>query len=138
MSARGADQCHTRTTRPNEIWQTFKMIGWGWMYLSTALDDFSRYIIAWKLCTSMRVEDVTDTLDFSLAAFGCDHAAVLNKPRLLSDNGPSHIAGELADCSEANKMSHVLGSPRHPQTRQNRALAPDPEELHPAGKRLPA
>ncbi len=35
------------------------MIGWGWFYLSTILDDFSRYIIAWKLCTTMKAEDVT-------------------------------------------------------------------------------
>jgi len=53
---KAADQFHTKTTRPNEMWQTdftyFKIIGWGWMYLSTVLDDFSRYIIAWKLCTN--------------------------------------------------------------------------------------
>ena len=35
----------------------FKIIGWGWYYLSTILDDYSRYIIAWKLCTNMRAED---------------------------------------------------------------------------------
>ena len=50
---KAADQFHAKTTRPNEMWQTdftyFKIIGWGWMYLSTVLDDFSRYIIAWKL-----------------------------------------------------------------------------------------
>ncbi|WP_328286686.1 DDE-type integrase/transposase/recombinase [Paracoccus aminophilus] len=65
------------------------MIGWGWMYLSTVLDDFSRDIIAWKLCTSMRAEDVTNTLDLAPAASGCDSATVLHKPRLLSDNGPA-------------------------------------------------
>jgi putative transposase len=27
-----------------------KVIGWGWFYLSTVLDDYSRYILAWKLC----------------------------------------------------------------------------------------
>jgi putative transposase len=103
----GCRSFHTKTTRPNEMWQTdftyFKIIGWGWMYLSTVLDDFSRYIIAWKLCTNMRAEDVTDTLDIALAASGCDHAAVLHKPRLLSDNGPSYIAGELAEYIEARK-----------------------------------
>ena len=97
---KAADQFHTKTTRTNEMWQTdftdFKIIGWGWIYLSTVLDDFSRYIIAWKLCTNMRVEDETDTLDLSLAASGCDSAKVLHKPRLLSDNGSSYIAGELA------------------------------------------
>ena len=30
---------------------------------------------------------------------GCDQAHVRHKPRLLSDNGPSYIAGELADTS---------------------------------------
>ena len=117
---KAASEFTDKTTRPNEMWQTdftyFKIIGWGWMYLSTVLDDFSRYIIAWKLCTNMRAEDVTDTLDLALAASGCDHATVLHKPRLLSDNGPSYIAGELAEYIEANKMSHVRGAPMHPQT----------------------
>ena len=117
---KAADQFHTKATRVNEMWQTdftyFKIIGWGWMYLSTVLDDFSRYIIAWKLCTNMRAEDVTDTLDLALKASGCDHATVLHKPRVLSDNGPSDIAGELAEYIEARKMSHVRGEPMHPQT----------------------
>ena len=81
---KAADQFHTKTTRPNEMWQTdftyFKIIGWGWMYLSTVLDDFSRYIIAWKLCTNMCAEDVTDTLDRALKASGCDQAAVRQWP----------------------------------------------------------
>jgi transposase InsO family protein len=64
----------------------------------------------------MRTEDATDTLDLALAVSGCDGATVLHKPRLLSDNGPSRIAGELAEYIEANKMSHVRGAPMHPQT----------------------
>ena len=117
---KAANEFHTKTTRPNQMWQTdftyFKIIGWGWMYLSTVLDDYSRYIIAWKLCATMRAEDVTDTLDMALAASGCDQAHVRHKPRLLSDNGPSYIAGELADYIEARSMSHVRGAPMHPQT----------------------
>jgi putative transposase len=117
---KAANEFHTKTTRANEMWQTdftyFKIIGWGWIYLSTVLDDFSRYIIAWKLCTTMKAADVTDTLDMALAASGCDSATVLHKPRLLSDNGPSYIARELADYIEAQNMSHVRGAPMHPQT----------------------
>ena len=64
----------------------------------------------------MCASDVTDTLDLALAASGCDSAKVLHKPRLLSDNGPSYIAGELAEYIEARKMSHVRGAPCHPQT----------------------
>ena len=53
-----------------------KVIGWGWMYLSTILDDYSRYIIAWKLCTSMKAEDVSETLELALKASGCDLTTV--------------------------------------------------------------
>jgi transposase InsO family protein len=48
------------------MWQTdftyFKIIGWGWYYLSTILDDYSRYIIHWELCSSMKAEDVKRTV----------------------------------------------------------------------------
>jgi len=66
------------------------IVGWRWFYLSTTLDDFSRYIISWELCTNMRAEDVTDMLDLALQASGCDQVHVFHKPRLLSDNGSSY------------------------------------------------
>jgi transposase InsO family protein len=115
-----ADEFKDKTKRPNQLWQTdftyLKVIGWGWFYLSTILDDYSRYIIAWKLCTTMKSGDVTDTLDLALQASGCDQATVLHKPRLLSDNGSSYISGELADWLEDQQMDHVRGAPYHPQT----------------------
>lgn len=92
------------------------MIGWGWFYLSTILDDYSRYIIAWKLCTTMKAADVTDTLDLALDASGCDQAMVVHKPRLLSDNGSSYVAADLADYLDDKGMDHVRGAPHHPQT----------------------
>jgi len=77
---KAADEFKDKTTAPNELWQTdftyLKVIGWGWFYLSTVLDDFSRYIIAWKLCTTMKAEDVTATLDLALKASGLDQAKV--------------------------------------------------------------
>ena len=33
-------------------------VHWGWYYLTTILDDYSRYIIAWELCKNMRYDDV--------------------------------------------------------------------------------
>ncbi len=71
---KAASEFTDKTTRPNEMGQTdftfFKIIGSGWMYLSAILDDYSRYIIAWKLCSTMRAEDVTDTLGLALIASG--------------------------------------------------------------------
>ena len=81
-----ADEFRDKTTRPNQLWQTdftyLKVIGWGWFYLSTILDDFSRHIIAWKLCATMKAGDVTDTLDLALQASGCDQVTVVHKPRV--------------------------------------------------------
>ena len=117
---KAADEFHQKTTAINQLWQTdftyFKVIGWGWQYLSTILDDFSRYIIAWKLCTNMRAEDVTETLELALQASGCDQAHVRHKPRLLSDNGSSYVAAELAEWLGKRDMDHVRGAPYHPQT----------------------
>ena len=117
---KAADAFKDKTTAPNQLWQTdftyFKVIGWGWLYLSTILDDYSRYIIAWKLCTTMRAEDVTETLKLALDASGCDRADVMHRPRLLSDNGSSYISGDLAQWLEDHGMDHVRGAPNHPQT----------------------
>ena len=117
---KAADQFHTPTTAPNQLWQTdftyLKVIGWGWFYLSTVLDDFSRYIVAWKLCTTMRADDVTDTLDLALQASGLDDAPPERRPRLLSDNGPSYVASDLSSWLEGQGMKHTRGKPYHPMT----------------------
>ncbi len=117
---KAAEEFRDKTTAPNQLWQTdftyLKVIGWGWFYLSTILDDFSRYIIAWKLCTTMKAEDVTATLELALKASGCDQATVAHKPRLLSDNGASYISGDLAKWLDDQSMEHVRGAPYHPQT----------------------
>ena len=117
---KAADEFKDKTSAPNQLWQTdftyFKIVGWGWYYLSTILDDFSRYIVAWKLCATMRTDDVTATLDLALASAGLDHANVAHRPRLLSDNGASYVSGDLAKWLEKKCMSHVRGAPYHPQT----------------------
>ena len=117
---KAADAFKDQTTAPNQLWQTdftyLKVIGWGWFYLSTVLDDFSRYIVAWKLCTTMKAEDVTATLDLALQASGLDQAKPADRPRLLSDNGSSYIAGDLAKWLDARNIKHLRGAPYHPMT----------------------
>jgi putative transposase len=117
---KAASEFKDKPSRVNQQWQTdftyFKIKGWGWYYLSTILDDYSRYVVRWKLCTTMKASDVTDTLNLALEASGCDNANVIHKPRLLSDNGASYVAGELADYLADKGMGHVRGAPYHPQT----------------------
>ena len=117
---KAAEEFKDKTTAPNQLWQTdftyLKITGWGWYYLSTVLDDFSRFIVAWKLCATMKAQDVTATLDLALAASGLDQMTVVHRPRLLSDNGSSYVATDLAEWLDQQKMEHVRSAPYHPQT----------------------
>jgi transposase InsO family protein len=117
---KAAEEFKEKTTAPNQLWQTdftyLKITGWGWYYLSTVLDDFSRFIVAWKLCATMKAQDVSDTLDLALAKSGLDHVNVGHRPRLLSDNGSSYISADLAEWLEDKKIEHIRGAPYHPQT----------------------
>jgi transposase InsO family protein len=90
---KASNEFKDKTTAPNHLWQTdftyLKVIGWRWFYLSTVLDDFSRYIIAWKLCSTMRAEDVTDTLSLAPGI----------RARKLGAEWPPHSVGKGCYCS---------------------------------------
>lgn len=112
-----SDKFKDQTKRINEMWQTdftyFKIIGWGWYYLSTILDDYSRYIISWELCSTMKAGDVKSTLNIAL-----NHPNVRrDEPsRLLSDNGSCYLSKELGAFLNEFQIKHVRGRPNHPQT----------------------
>jgi transposase InsO family protein len=114
------DKFHTPTKRINELWQTdftyFKIVGWGWYFLSTVLDDYSRYIISWKLTTTMSADDVKLTLDDAIEQTGVAQVMVKHRPRLLSDNGPCYLSKELREYLDEQKIEHTRGAPYHPQT----------------------
>ena len=115
-----ADRFQHPTRRVNELWQTdftyLSVVTWGWYYLSTVLDDFSRYIIAWQLSTTMKAEDVIETLDVARASTGVDRVPVIHRPRLLSDNGPCYLSRDLGQYLDTHGMTHTRGAPYHPQT----------------------
>ncbi len=118
MSA--SDKFKNPTSRINELWQTdftyFKIVGWGWYYLGSILDDYSRYIISWKLFTSMTASDVKELLDIAIEKTNITRVSVRHKPRLLSDNGPCYLAGELKEYLASKEMTHTRGAPYHPMT----------------------
>ena len=117
---KAANKFQHPTTAPNQLWQTdftyLKVIGWGWFYLSTVLDDYSRYILAWKLCEGMTASDVSDTLNLALRNSRLETANVRHRPRLLSDNGPSYVSSELKTWLDDHGMGHTRGRPYHPMT----------------------
>lgn len=113
-----ANEFKDKTSFVHQMWQTdftyFKIVGWGWYYLSTVLDDYSRYIIHWELCDSMNAEDVKRTINAAIEKAKLKSKA---KPKLLSDNGPCYVSNELKTyMKEDLKMKQVHGRPMHPQT----------------------
>jgi putative transposase len=114
------DKFDQPTTRVNQLWQTdftyLKVVQWGWYYLSTVMDDYSRYILAWRLCSTMATEDVTATINDAIAWSRVDHVYIRHRPRLLSDNGPCYISGELKQYLADRGFTHTRGKPYHPMT----------------------
>ena len=108
------------TRAPNELWQTdftwFKVVLWGWYYLCTILDDYSRYILAWQLCSGMSTEEVKQTIETAIEFSGIDDPSILYLPRLLSDNGPCYVSKALGQYLEAKGIMHTRGKPYHPMT----------------------
>jgi len=118
MSA--AEEFRHKTRRVHELWQTdftyLKVIGWGWYYLLSVLDDYSRYIISWRLFTSMSARDVMDLLDEATARTGVARVKVRHRPRLLSDNGACFVAKDLEAYLAQKGLTHTRGRPYHPMT----------------------
>jgi len=114
------DKFDEPTRRVNELWQTnftwLKVVHWGWYYLSTVMDDYSRYILAWELCKGMASVDVKRTVEEAIRTSGVDHAIVVHRPKLLSDNGPCYVSRELRDYLASRDIQHVRGRPFHPMT----------------------
>ncbi len=108
------------TRRVHELWQTdftyFKIVGWGWYYLLTVLDDYSRFILGWKLFTGMEAGDVRELLEEVIERTGVEGVPIRHRPRLLSDNGPCFISKELQDVLAEYDLKHTRGKPYHPMT----------------------
>ncbi len=117
MLIRASDSFKKKTTAVNQMWQTdftyLKVIGWGWYYLSTVLDDYSRYIIFWELCSTMKDQDVERSIQQALKQADLRED---QRPKLLSDNGPCYKSAELKSFLEGQRIQHINGAPNHPQT----------------------
>ena len=110
-----SDKFENPTKRVNEMWQIdftyFKITGWGWYYLCTVLDDYSRYILAWRLSPTMTAVDAQATLDQAIEKTGLTHIKVRFRPRILSDNGPSFISDDFKKYLKRYHVKHIRSAP---------------------------
>ena len=115
-----ANEYHTKTTRPHQMWATdasyFKVVGWGYYYLVTVMDDYSRFILGWKLQKDMSANSLIEVVQTAVDATGMTDVPVENRVRLLSDNGAGYVSRAFRDYLNLVGIGHILAAPYHPQT----------------------
>jgi putative transposase len=117
---KAAKEYHRKTGRPDELWPSdcchLKVIGWGWYYLVTVMDDFSRFILSWDLKTNMTGVSIEDVVQRAVDFTGMTDVPVEDRTVLLSDNGAGYISQHLNDYLKLVSIRHIIASPYHPQT----------------------
>jgi transposase InsO family protein len=123
VEARGfaaGDEYRWKTKRPNQMWATdcsyLKVFGWGYYYLITVMDDYSRYILSWDLKTDMRASSLIEVVQGAIDVTGMDRVPIKDRTSLLSDNGAGYVSRAFGDYLNLLGIRHILASPYHPQT----------------------
>jgi putative transposase len=115
-----ANEYHTKTKRPHQMWATdasyFRVVGWGYYYLVTVMDDYSRFILAWKLQQDMSANSLIEVVQEAVDATGMTDVPVEDRTRLLSDNGAGYVSKAFRNYLRLVGIGHILAAPFHPQT----------------------
>ncbi|MFC2032562.1 IS3 family transposase [Chloroflexota bacterium] len=115
-----ANEYHTKTTRPHQMWATdasyFRVVGWGYYYLVTVMDDYSRFILAWKLQKDMSANSLIEVVQETVDVTGMTDVPVEDRTKLLSDNGSGYVSKAFRNYLSLVGIGHILAAPFHPQT----------------------
>ena len=120
MKMPAGQEFHTETRGPHEMWATdasyFRVVGWGFYYMVTVMDDFSRFILAWRLQVDMTSDSFIEVVQDAVDLTGMNEVPLDDRTRLLSDNGPGYVSRAFGDYLRLVGIRHILASPYHPQT----------------------
>ena len=109
-----------KTTAPHQLWATdasyFRVTGWGYYYMVTVLDDFSRFILGWRLQVDMTTPSLIEVIQDAVDLTGMTDVQVEDRTKLLSDNGSGYVSRLFREYLQLVGIQHVLAAPYHPQT----------------------
>ncbi len=115
-----SSEYRVKTRGPNEQWQTdatyLLVKNWGWYYMISVLDDYSRKILAWRLQRNMDAGAFSEVVEQAMEFTGLSRMEGERRPRLVTDRGPALISADFGDYLEQRGIGHILASPYHPQT----------------------
>jgi putative transposase len=117
---KAAKEYRHKTKRTNELWATdcchLRVADWGWYYLETVMDDFSRFILGWDLKTDMTGDSLEDVVQLAVDFTGMTDVPVEDRTVLLSDNGAGYISQQFNQYLHLVGIRHITAAPFHPQT----------------------
>ena len=120
MQLKASQEYHRKTTGPHQMWATyasyFKVIGWGYYYLVTVMDDYSRFILSWKLQRDMTTDSLIEVVQEAVDKTGMTEVPVADRTTLLSDNGSGYVSRGFRDYLRLVGIKHIRAAPFHPQT----------------------
>ena len=120
MQLKASQEYHRKTTGPHQMWATdasyFKVIGWGYYYLVTVMDDYSRFILSWKLQLDMTTDSLIEVVQEAVDKTGMTEVPVADRTSLLSDNGSGYVSRGFRDYLRLVGIKHIRAAPFHPQT----------------------
>ncbi len=120
MQIKAGKEFHRKITGLHQMWATdasyFKVIGWGYYYMVTVMDDYSRFILAHKLQRDMTSDSFIEVVQDAVDHTGMTEIPVADRTRLLSDNGSGYVSRAFNDYLHLVGIRHILAAPYHPQT----------------------
>ena len=120
MRLAAGKEYHRKTTGPHQMWATdasyFRVVGWGYYYLVTVMDDYSRFILAHRLQQDMTADSFIEVVQEAVDTTSMDQVPVTDRTRLLSDNGPGYVSRAFRDYLHLVGIRHIRAAPFHPQT----------------------
>ena len=120
MQLAAGKEYHRKTTGPHQMWATdassFRVVGWGYYYMVTVMDDYSRFILAHRLQRDMTSDSFIEVVQEAVDRTGMDQVPIEDRTRLLSDNGPGYVSRAFRDYLGMVGIKHILATPFHPQT----------------------
>ena len=85
-------------------------------YIATVMDDYSRFILGWKMQTDMSANSLIEVIQQAVDATGMTNVPVIDRTKLLSDNGSGYVSRAFNDYLHLVGIDHIRSAPFHPQT----------------------